>query len=200
MKAIKIVRNRIFIFMIQFLILSLIVICSNYKFNLIFNAIPNEPTIEQKVVTQFLANFVLFKNVPDLVFIYIIWILVSIIPIFVYNNYKKAYSMNLITFFFPNFFLYIFLSRYSILYFNSYFAFHLVHTILLGIVIAGFSIGISIGLNKFLKYIKKDQIEIIDSIAKEGQITCPNCGIKFESIPKYCYKCNRILTTTEDNE
>ncbi|MFW9826662.1 MAG: hypothetical protein ACFFEY_03470, partial [Candidatus Thorarchaeota archaeon] len=175
-------------------------IYSNYKFNVIFNIPPNEPTMEQKVVTQFLANFVLFKIIPDLVFMYTIWILVSIIPIFVYNNYKKAYSMNLITFFFPNFFLYIFLSRYSIAYFNSYFPFHLVQTILLGIVIAGFSIGISIGLNKFLKYIKKDQIEIIDSIAKEGQITCPNCGIKFESIPKYCYKCNRILIGPDEND
>lgn len=200
MKAFKIIRSRIFIFIIQFLILSLFIIYSGYKFNIIFDNPPNEPTIEQKVVTQFLANYVLFNTISELVFIYSIWILVSLIPIFIYINYKKAYSMNLITFFFPNFFLYIFLSRYSTVYFNSNFQFHLLHTILLGIVITGISIGCSIGLNKILKYIKKDQIEIIDSIVKEGQIVCPNCGIKFESIPKYCYKCNRILTTPEDND
>jgi hypothetical protein len=200
MKAVKIIRNRIFIFIIQFLILSIIIIYSNYEFTLIFNSPPDEPTIEQKVVTQFLANYVLFDKISDLFFIYTIWFLVSLIPVSIYFNYKKAYSMNLITFFFLNFFVYIFLSRYSEGYFNSYFQFHIWHTILLGIVIIGLSIGLSLGLNKILKYTKRDHIDAIDFLAKEGQVTCPNCGIKFESIPKYCYKCNTILISNEDSD
>jgi hypothetical protein len=196
MKFIKIVGSRIFLFIIQFLILSLIVIIFGYRFMLVFDILT---TVEQAAITQFLANLVLFNNFSGLIFIYLIWILVSLIPIFIYINYKKAYSMNLITFFFPNFFLYIFLSRYSEVYFNNFFQFHILHTVLQGILITCISIGLSIILKKIIRRTDKKNSEDIDSIAKLGQITCPNCGIKFESTPKYCYKCNSVLVISEDD-
>ncbi|MFX1391019.1 MAG: hypothetical protein ACFE9Z_13225 [Promethearchaeota archaeon] len=196
MKFIKIVRSRIFLFIIQFFILSLIVIIFGYRLTLVFDILT---TVEQAAITQFLANLVLFNNFSGLIFIYIIWFLVSLIPIFIYVNYKKAYSMNLITFFLPNFFFYLFLSRYSEDYFNTYFQFHILHTVLLGILIACLSILLSIVLKKIIRRTDKNKSEDIDSIAKIGQMTCPNCGIKFESIPKYCYKCNSVLVITEDD-
>jgi len=157
-------------------------------------------TGEHQAIIQFLANYILFDNLSGLLFIYVIWILVSLIPIFIFNNFQKAYSMNLLTFFFPNFFLYVFLSRYSPEYFNSNFQFHFLHTILLGIVIVGISILLSLLLKKIKKLKIELQIEDLHAIASRSKSLCPYCGTKFESIPKFCYVCNADLTILIDDK
>ena len=191
MKIFDILRNRIVIFGIQFLILSLFIIIQNYTINLEFDA---GIIKERELIIQFLANYVLFDKVSGLLFVYIIWFIVSLIPIFVYVDFKKAYSLNLLAFFFFNFFLYVFLSRYSSEYFNSNFQFHFINTILLGIFIVGISITLSIILKKIIKSIKKPQIADLEAIARSISTKCPQCGTEFNSRPKICYNCNTDLT------
>jgi len=197
MKLKEVFRSRIVIFIIQTLILTLFIFFMDYKININFDAGVLE---EQEVIIQFLANYILFDNLFGLFIIYLIWILVSLIPIFIYDNFKKSYSMNLITFFFPNFFLYVFLSRYSPEYFNSNFQFHFLHTILLGVVIVGLSIGLSLLLRKIKRLKIETQIEDLHAIASTSKIMCPNCGTEFESIPKFCYNCNTDLTISIEDK
>ncbi|MFX1347999.1 MAG: hypothetical protein ACFE92_04960, partial [Promethearchaeota archaeon] len=187
MKIIDFFRSRIILFLIQILLLSSFIYSLGYFFKINFDA---GTLIEQEVIIQFLANYILFDDLLGLCFIYISWIIVSLLPIFIFNNFKKAYSMNLMTFFFPNFFLYVFLWKYSPDYFNLNFQFHLLHTILLGLVIIGISIGLSLLIKKITKKEVITQIEDLSILASEGKKVCPNCGTEFESVPKFCYKCN----------
>jgi hypothetical protein len=197
MRVKEVFRSRIVIFIIQFLILTLFIFFTGYKINISFDL---GVTVDHQAIIQFLANYILFDNLSGLLFMYIIWILVSLIPIFIFNNFKKAYSMNLVTFFFLNFFLYVFLSRYSPEYFNSNFQFHFLHTILLGIVIIGVSILLALLLKKIKKLKIETQIEDLYAIAGESKIKCPTCGTEFESIPKFCYKCNTNLTISIEDK
>ena len=102
--------------------------------------------------------------------------------------------MNLMTYLFPNFFIYIFLWRYSPEYFDSSFQFHFIHTIVLGIIIVVFSIGISLILRIITKDKIEAQIEDLSTIAGKIKSICPKCGTKFDSIPRYCYNCNTDLS------
>jgi len=191
MKIIEVFRSRIIIFIIQILLLSLLIYGIGYKIDI---SLDEDISIEREKIIQILANYTLFDNLFGLNFLYTSWILVSIIPIFIYSNWKKAYSMNLMTFFFPNFFLYVFLRRYSRDYFDSNFQFHFLHTILLGIVLVGISIGLSLILRKVIQFKTETQMEDLSIIASISKVVCPNCGIEFESIPKFCYNCNSNLS------
>ncbi len=196
MKILDIFRIRIVIFAIQFLILSLFIFIQSYNINLKFDA---GIIKERELIIQFLANYVLFDKVSGLFFIYIIWFTVSLISIFVYVDYKKAYSMNLLAFFFFNFFLYVFLSRYHSEYFKSNFQFHFVNTILLGIFIVGISITLSIILKKITENRRKPQSADLEAIARSISTKCPKCGIEFDSRPKICYNCNTDLTIKSED-
>jgi len=191
MKIIDFFRSRLVLFFTQILLLSLFIYSIGYEFNIDFDTGVSKA---QEVIIQFIANYILFDNLLSLYKIYICWILISILPIFVYNNFKKAYSMNLITFFFPNFFLYVFLSRYSPEYFNLNFQFHFLNTILLGLTIIGISILFSLILKKITKEKVRTQIEDLSTLVSKGKIKCPKCGTEFDSIPKFCYKCNTDLS------
>ncbi|MFX1570323.1 MAG: hypothetical protein ACFFCV_18335 [Promethearchaeota archaeon] len=191
MRLIDFFRSKIIIFLIQIIILSFFIYGFGYVFNINFDI---DISIERQVIIQFLANYVLFNDLSGLCFIYIGWILISLLPIFLYNNFKKAYSMNLITFFFPNFFLYIFLWRYSEEYFDINFQFHILQTILLGIAIVIFSIVISIILKRITIDKIGTQTDDVSTIAGKIKSICPKCGTKFDSIPRYCYKCNADLS------
>jgi len=181
----------------QILILSLFLFCFEYKFSINFDI---DASNAQKKITQFIVNYVLFDNLTGLLFIYLIWILVSFIPIFLYNNYKKAYSMNIMTFFFPNFFGFIFLKRYSHEYFSSKFSFHLLHSILLIIFIIMISIGGTLTLNKIIKGKAEERIEDLHVVISNIKSKCPNCGTEFNSTPIYCYNCNtRLIIKSEEN-
>jgi uncharacterized membrane protein (DUF485 family) len=189
-------KSKIIIFVIQIVILSLIIYSFDYKFDINFDIGISK---EHKKIIQFLANYIMFDKLSNLLFIYLIWILVSLIPIFSFNNYKKAYSMNLTTFFFPNFFFYIFLDRYSPDYFDSNFPTHFFQTIILGIFIVSISIGLSLVLKAIIKPRAAVKYEDLQLIASKCKSKCPKCGTEFNSNPQFCYNCNTKLTmNTED--
>ncbi len=193
----QIFKKKLVIFLIQIVILSSIIYSFDYKFNINFDI---DISKEHKKIIQFLANYIMFDNLYNLSFIYSIWIIISLIPIFIFSNYKKAYSMNLTTYFFPNFFFYVFLSRYSPEYFDSNFPSHLFNTIILGILIVSISIGISLALKVIIKTKAVVQYEDLQLIASKCISKCPKCGTEFNSIPQFCYNCNTKLTmNTEDN-
>lgn len=195
MKINRIFKSKIVLFCIQFLSLSIFLFIFQYHFEIAFDDDTSE--IHRQII-QFLANYILFDSLLDLVFIYFIWILVSLIPIFINRNSRKAYSLNFLTFFLPNFFFYVFLSRYSDEYFTSEFPHLIIKSIILCIIIILISIGLSLLLIKLSKKEVRITKEDLKGIQEEATIVCPNCGTKFKSIPKYCYKCNTELITEND--
>jgi len=190
MKVLDFFKIKIILFLIQNLILSLFIYYFGYQIDINFDSTVSIP---QQGIIQLVANFVLFNNSSGMIFIYYIWIMVSFIPDFLYNNFKKAYSMNLMTFFFLNFFALTFLFQHSKEYFDSNFLFHLLNSILLGLIMTIISLLVSI----FLKYISKDKtddhMEDLHIIANQIKSKCPKCGTKFDSTPTYCYNCNTKL-------
>jgi DNA-directed RNA polymerase subunit RPC12/RpoP len=197
MKVIDFFRSKIIIFIIQILILSLLIFYFRYYITINFDTTVSIP---QKGIIQFLANYVLFNNLSGMIFIYLIWIIVSFIPTFLYNNFKRAYSMNLMTFFFPNFFVNTFLYKHSVNYFNSNFLFHFLHSILIGLLITAFSLFISISLKKIRKVKTIDQLQDLKIIANQIKSKCPKCGTKFDSTPIFCYNCNtKLILKPEEN-
>lgn len=183
-------------FVIQILILSLFIYVFNHKFTIKFDA---GILKERQEIIQFLANYVMYDRdeISGMSFIFSIWIIVALIPVINFDDYKSAYSTNLYTFFFPNFFFYIFLNRYSPNSFNSYFPPYIINTLILGLFLLIFTIGISILLNKTIRNKKKSQLEDFKKIAEKIEYTCPNCGTKFNSIPVYCFNCLKELTVDE---
>ncbi len=201
MKIIDVFRIRIVVFLIQISILILLIHLFEYKhdLNLLLFPQPSDTTEEQIAIIEWLSNYTLYEDWSDLFFIYTIWLLISIIPILIYKNYKQAYSMNFLTFFFPNFFLYAFLRNYYRSYFNTNFLSLFMKTIILGVTIILFSIGLSLGIKKIMKTKIDTQIADLEAIARSITTICPNCGTEFASIPKFCYNCNLDLTIkTED--
>jgi len=190
MKIKNLFKSKLMLFCIQILFLIVSLSISNYKLQIEFDPSASE----QQFIIQFLANLILYNNSFGFVYINLTWIIVSLIPILIFSDYKKAYSMNLTTFFFPNFFFYVFYWRYSETYFNALFPTFIIRTILLGITIASTSIALSLIL-KFIKSSKTNtNLEILEQIEQLNTIECPKCGTKFESIPRYCFNCNSLIT------
>ena len=194
----KIIKNKVTIYIIQILILTLIIYLLGYSFAVNFDA---GATLEQRIIIQVLANYIMFDELNNLMFIYILWSTVALIPIFIFIDYKKAYSMNLTTFFFPNFFFYVFLSRHSPVYYTANFPILFPKTIILGI----FLVLISFGLTFILKQIQKSERLLPDEnlklIQHERKYTCSKCGTEFSSLPKYCYNClNEIIKEESIND
>jgi len=193
----KLTKSKIVIFLFQIVILSLIIYSFDYKFNINFDT---DISIEHKKIIQFLANYIMFDNLYNLVFIYSIWIIVSQIPIFIFNDYKKAYSTNLTTFFFPNFFFYVFLRNHYRLYFNANFLNLFIKTIILGIFIVSLSIVLALTLKAIIKPNAEVQYKDLQLIASKCKSKCPKCGTEFNSIPQFCYNCNtKLIANMEDN-
>ena len=190
MKIKNLFKSKLMLFCIQILSLIVSLSISNYKLQIEFDPSASE----QQFIIQFLANLILYNNSFGFAYINLTWIIVSLIPILIFSDYKKAYSMNLTTFFFPNFFFYVFYWRYSETYFNALFPIFIIRTILLGITIASTSIALSLIL-KFIKSSKTNtNLEILEQIEQLNTIECPKCGTKFESIPRYCFNCNSLIT------
>ena len=194
MKIKNLIRSKLVLFCIQIFLLILFVLIFNYEFQIEFDISTDPRASEQQIIIQILANLVLYNNNFGIVYMYSTWIMVSLIPIIIFKNFKKAYSMNLITFFFPNFFFYVFYWRYSETYFNALFPVLIIKTITLGLTIAIVSILLSI----FLKFIMSFRIGTktvnLEQIESLNKIQCPKCGTEFNSIPKYCFNCNSLLT------
>ncbi len=195
----KILKSKLVVFLVQLAIASLFVFFYKYNFRINFD---EEITLERKSVIQNIGNLILFNsyNLSDFFFILILWILVSLIPVFVYRDYKKAYSSNLRAYLFPTFFFYVFLSRYAPIYFKNSFYDLLMITIILSAIIALFSIGSSLIVKKFSNSKNIPSVEDLNRLESENKITCPRCGIVYDSIPKYCYNCSKELTVDIKNE
>jgi len=190
MKIKNLFKSKLMLFCIQILCLIIFISISNYKLQIEFDPSASE----QQFIIQFLANMILYNNSFGFVYINLTWIIVSLIPILTFSDYKKAYSMNLTTFFFPNFFFYVFYWRYSETYFTSHFPTFIIQSIILGITIAFTSIALSLIL-KFIKSSRiKTNVEILEQIEQLNTIECSKCGTKFDSIPKYCFNCNNLIT------
>jgi len=184
-------KNKLLLFITQILILSLLMSIFQYNSKIEFTSSISE---ERKLIIQLLSNYIMYNNSFGFTYIFFTWILISLIPIFIFNDFKRAYSMNLLTFFFPNFFFYVFYYRYSETYFNALFPSLIIKTIILGITIVIISIGLSLFL-KFIKQFRKGtKVENLKQIELQSKMTCQNCGTQFNSVPKYCYKCNNLLT------
>ena len=196
------------IFIIQIALLSLLILIFNYKSQITIDA---EITPERQAVIQFLANYVIFiieqNGIIGFTLMFLCWTTIGLIPIFIYKNYKKSWKMNLITFFFPNFFFYVFYARYPLTDSNSYVPDFskippqmLLQTILIGFYLVGLSIGLSILINKLKKKEEKAQIEDLKGIVVNTKSKCPHCGIEFDSIPKYCYNCSKEIITNSSEK
>ena len=190
MRILKIFRSRIVLFIIQFAILSLFLIIFKYSFTIVFDSSVSE---ERKVIIQVLVNYIMFEGANDTIFIYSLRLLVATIPIILYRKVKKVYSINLLSFFFPNFFFYVFLSRYSPLYFNENFGQLFIKTVILGAILIVYSVGFSLIINRIWNLIKKEKPTQLLDINKKIVSQCPKCGTRFDSKPLYCYNCNAKL-------
>ncbi|MFX0059152.1 MAG: hypothetical protein ACFE8J_12705 [Candidatus Heimdallarchaeota archaeon] len=171
--------------------MSSIIYFFHYRFIINFDS---GITYERERIIEFLANYVMFEELSDFLIIILGWILASLLPIFILKNAKKACIMNLTTLFFPNFFFYVFLFRYSPQYFTDFFSKLFFKTFILSLLIVFFSIGLSLILLSFKHFkieVKSEEIEILLSKVK---IKCPRCGTEFNSTPQFCYECNTDLT------
>ena len=71
-------RSKLILFCIQILILSLILYIFQYSFRINFDT---ETTQVHRQIIQFLANYIMYEGWLNLLFIYLIWIFISFIPI-----------------------------------------------------------------------------------------------------------------------
>jgi hypothetical protein len=197
MKLAQVYKSKLALFCVQFLILTILIGLFQYKFYIEFESNILE---ERRFTIQFLANYIMYKLDMSLLFLYLIWILATLIPVIILRDVKKVIVMNLITFFLPNFFFYIFLSKYSPVYYENFGLSLLLRTLVLGLVIILLSFLITLIL-KFMLNLKKE-VKIVDVtfIEEKTKSMCPYCGTKFNSIPIYCYKCNKkLIPDLEDN-
>ncbi|KKM90546.1 hypothetical protein LCGC14_1237590 [marine sediment metagenome] len=197
MNLIKLIKNRLTIFLIQIsiLIAAISFFEYNYDLNLQLFPKPDDTVVEQIFIIEWLVNYILFKSYEDMILIFTIWFIISIIPVLIYNDYKEVYSMNLITFFFSNFFFYAFLLNYYRPYFNANFLNLFIKTLILGITMIFFSIGTSLTLKAIRRPKFEMQQEDLHQIAESIRSKCPQCGTEFNSKPLFCYNCNYELKT-----
>ena len=174
--------------------LIIFIIIFRYEFQIDFDVSTDPRASEQQFVIQFLANLIMYNNSFGFVYINLTWIVVSLIPILIFSDFKKAYSMNLTTFFFPNFFFYVFYWRYSEIIFAGLFSAFIINTIILGLTIAIVSIALSLILKFIKRFRKNTKIVNLEQIESLNRIKCLECGTQFNSIPKYCYNCNKLIS------
>lgn len=198
MDKLEIFKTKLMNFIIQISILTSFIFLFNYRFNIIFDSGITE---ERKFIIQLVANYVMFNanDYKSVYFITISWTLISLIPIFIFVDYKKAYSTNLTTFFFPNFFFYVFLYRYSPNFFDFHFQTLILQTIILGLFIVILSFGLTFILKILTKPKAEKILEDLKQVSQKIKTVCPHCGTQFESIPQYCYNCSKELIIEESN-
>ena len=197
MKISSFFKKKSISFAIQFFLLTFMIFLFNYSFMIEFD--PNIE-IEQRVIIQFLANYVLFRDIDGIIFMYVAWLIVSLLPILINQDCKKACSTNFLTFFVLNFFVYVFLFNEDLRVTSDFFASNFVpllwNSIILGIVILIYSFLISMVLKKLSSsHLEKKSSDLL--LSDKPLMTCPNCGMEFDSIPLYCFKCNSKLTMDE---
>jgi len=196
MKLSNLLRLKIFIFCVQFLMLALFIYYFNYNVKIQFDA---ETTEIQRQIIQFLANFILLLNSSNILFLYSFWLLISLIPIFIHLEPKKATTMNFLTYFIIAFFSNLFLSRYASVFYYARLTSILVNLLILGFTIIIFSFVFSMCLKFIKKFILQQVKKSTDFNECVKVIKCPYCGVEFNSIPLYCYNCNSKIGILENN-
>jgi hypothetical protein len=188
----KIVKSKLFIFIIQISILLLIIFSFHYTFQI---EAPFLTLIspQRRTIIQLLGNLILYNDLDGLILIYSSWILISFIPIIIYKEARMAFSANIKAIFFPNFFFYIFLYKYLPSYFEQNFWNLFLRTLSLFTIIAIVSLVIPFLYQRFRRQKKSDQIRNLRKIAQNNKYQCPYCGTIFNSKPLYCYNCSRKL-------
>ncbi|MFW9948575.1 MAG: hypothetical protein ACFFKA_00445 [Candidatus Thorarchaeota archaeon] len=196
MKLTSLYKSKLGLFTIQIMILTFFIFIFQYNFPIEFDG---SILVERRFIIQFLANYIMYEWDVSLIFMYSIWILVLLIPVIVLKDIKKVLIINITTFFFPNFFFYIFLSRYSPIYFELNVGLLFLKTFIFALIIASFSLLSMIVLN-LIRNLKKEVVEQdITLIEQHVKSKCPYCGTEFNSNPIYCYKCNnQIVQVLED--
>ncbi|MEJ2277903.1 MAG: hypothetical protein P8Y70_09170 [Candidatus Lokiarchaeota archaeon] len=195
----KIFKSKLFIFFLQIGILALFISGFNYTFSITFD---NTTTDIHRTIIQFLGNLVLYDNLSEIIFMYILWFVIGLIPVIIRRDLKSTYSINLTIFLILNFFFYVFLRRYTLVYFNTYFPILLLKSIILGLFLVGTSVLICLILNKILSRSKniEGRTPKLLQIAEENRYKCPYCGTSFESIPLICYNCSKVIRTVDLTE
>lgn len=194
----KILQKKIILFFIQLIALSIIIFGFGYNFMISFDP---DISMERKIIIQLLANYILFGGVDQFLFLSCSWFFVILVPIFALNNYKKTVTMNLSTFFFPNFFFYVFLARYSTNYYNSNIQFLMIKTIMLGVIILLSSLTLTFIVRKVRKTNKRIINGDLEQSEQNPEFKCMNCGAEFGSQPKYCYNClTKLIEEDKINE
>ncbi|MBD3195824.1 MAG: hypothetical protein GF317_12255 [Candidatus Lokiarchaeota archaeon] len=186
----KIIKSKIFIFSLQIGLVNLFTILLNNRFPISFDG----DILEERIkIIQYLANLILYTELEEGFIVIGTWIMITLIPILLVFDYQKATSANIKAFFFPNFFFYIFLGRYSFDYFDIYFWNLFSKTIIIFTVILILSILIPL-IGKKIKLTKGETgMKIIEEVYEKNKSKCPYCGTDFDSIPLYCYNCSKKL-------
>ena len=70
----------------------------------------------------------------------------------------------------------------------------IIKTVLLGLTIAVGSIVLSLILKFIASFRKNTKTENLEQIEAQNRTECPKCGTQFNSIPKYCFNCNNLIT------
>ncbi|TFF87732.1 MAG: hypothetical protein EU550_02730 [Promethearchaeota archaeon] len=192
--VLKIVKSKIGVFIIQILILTISIVSFGYSFPIEFDS---GITCERKMIIQFLGNYILVDTLFSALFLYSIWFLVGMIPIVIFKDSRKALGANLKLVFFPNFFFYLFLSKYSPNYFNTSWLGLFTPFAIFAIIIIVLTILIP-KIYQILKPSKEEtKLQELLKMAEENRYKCPNCGATFESKPIYCYRCSTRLIPQE---
>ncbi|MGQ4872511.1 MAG: hypothetical protein ACP6IY_00395 [Promethearchaeia archaeon] len=201
MNAKQIIESKLFVFIIQFILLSILIFVFNYEFEIDFD---DGISKERMLIIQILANFVLYDFFTGIeskfIIFFCFWTFISFIPAFIYKKPRIVISRNLTALFFPNFFLYIFLSRYSPEYYKINFNGLLLRTFFLTIYIILISIAFSYLLKLAIKGKKEDLDADIEVLEKKITRKCPYCGTIFNSNPLFCYNCSKELPHNENSD
>jgi hypothetical protein len=88
----------------------------------------------------------------------------------------------------------VFYWRYSEIFFNAQFPTFITNTITLSLIIVIESIIVSLLLKIIKKFRENSEPINLEQIETLNRTECPKCGTQFNSIPKYCYNCNQIIT------
>jgi uncharacterized membrane protein (DUF485 family) len=193
----KIAKSKIGIFTIQVLILSFFILCFDYSFPIAFDS---GITYERAIIIQFLGNYILVDTPIDAIFLFGIWTLAAMVPVGLLKNSRRAIGANLKLFFFPNFFFYLFLSRYSPKYFNSRWVILFMPFLIFAIILIIASWVIPQIRQKLETTESETRLRELRKVAEDNRTKCPNCGEKFDSSPTYCYQCSTRLIPEENKD
>lgn len=181
----EILRSKIMLIFYQFVFLISWIYILGHEFSINFDE-GTDPL--QQGVIQFIANFIFFEGLMDLIVIYNAWTIASLIVIFTMKNIRKSLFTNLTLFGFLSFFFYVFVIRHSPEYYGIYSQGLITASVFLGIYLSGLSIVTSLLISIFFSP-QKVEFKKFDQIDYKENYLCPHCGTKFSSLPLYCHNC-----------